>query len=97
LFDARKFLVVTWVKANPNDIVTILIVNSDDLQASAYASVYQQAGLDALSFSPANPVTVQTAWPTLSDIIGAGKTVINFLDNGANPAQATYLLDGGEN
>jgi len=85
--------VLTWIKANPNDVVTLLIVNSDDLQASAFAAVYQQVGMDAVSFSPANPVTVPSAWPTLSDIIAGGKTAITFLDNGADSTQATYLLD----
>jgi len=85
--------VVTWLNSNPNEVVSILMVNIDDLPASSYASVFVAAGLDKFAYSPPTPTMEATAWPSLGDMIDNGTRVVAFLDNGADATQATYLID----
>jgi hypothetical protein len=86
--------VKAWVEANPNEVVTILIVNNDDLPPTSFASVYQSVGLDALSYAPPSASLASSAWPTLGEMIDQGKRVVTFMDFEANYASVPYLIDG---
>ncbi|KAF8585822.1 PLC-like phosphodiesterase [Ramaria rubella] len=82
-----------WVVANPNDVVTILIVNINNLPPTQWQSLYQSAGLDTLSFAPTQSPLNASQWPTLGDIIDSGKRVVTFLDNQADFTQVPYIID----
>lgn len=74
--------ITSWVKDNPNDILTIFWNNPNyDFHASDFVDPYTQSGLVNYSYiqSPYN-----TTWPTLQEIIASGKRVINFLDVNAD-------------
>lgn len=85
--------VKTWMNLNPNDVVTILIVNIDNLPASQYASVYVAAGVDQMSYSPSNASLSASSWPTLNSMITAGTRLVTFMDNAANFASVPYIID----
>jgi len=85
--------VKTWMDANPNDVVTLLIVNSDDFSPEAYATVFQGAGLDTLSYAPPSAFIPASQWPTLGDMINSGKRLVTFLDASANFTSVNYLID----
>ncbi|KIY51257.1 PLC-like phosphodiesterase [Fistulina hepatica ATCC 64428] len=91
----EKYLttVKTWMDGNTTDVVSILIVNYDNLAATAYQSVYEAVGLDTLSFSPSNASLAYTAWPTLGEMIGNGTRLVTYLDNQADYASVSWLLD----
>jgi hypothetical protein len=82
-----------WMNANPNEVVTILIVNIDNQPASAFASVYAAAGVDTMSYAPSNPSLAASDWLPLGQMIDQGKRLVTFLDNGANAGAAPYLID----
>jgi len=85
--------VKTWMDANVNEVVTLLIVNIDDLPPTDYAPVFVAAGLDKLSYSPASSPLTNTEWPTLGSMIDNGTRLVTFLDNAADLTQVPYLLD----
>jgi len=82
-----------WMDANPNDVVSLLIVNIDNLPVSQYASVFVAAGVDKLSYSPQSPTLPASGWPTLGALIDAGTRLITFIDNGADTAAVPYIID----
>ncbi|TFK77308.1 PLC-like phosphodiesterase [Pluteus cervinus] len=84
--------VKTWLDANPNEVLSLLIVNIDNAPASAYDTVFKSVGLDAVSFAPASSPLTASSWPTLGSMIDSGKRLVTFLDNGADPS-IPYLID----
>lgn len=84
--------VKTWLNANPNEVLSMLIVNIDNLPASAFDTVFKAAGVDSMSFSPATSTLTASAWPTLGSMISSGNRLVVFLDNGADPT-VSYLID----
>ncbi|RXW12483.1 hypothetical protein EST38_g13370, partial [Candolleomyces aberdarensis] len=85
--------VKTWLDANPNEVLSLLIVNIDNLPASAYGTVFAAVGLDALSYAPTTSPLPATEWPTLGTLIDSNKRLLTFLDNGADLAAVPYLID----
>ena len=75
-------------------MLSLLIVNIDNLPASAYGTVFASVGLDALSYAPERTPLAATEWPTLGALIDSGKRLLTFLDNGADTAAVPYLIDG---
>ncbi|KAJ6504392.1 PLC-like phosphodiesterase [Mycena vulgaris] len=85
--------VKTWMDANTEDVVTLLIVNIDNLVAAKFGTVFASVGLDKLSYAPtSSPLTV-SAWPTLGSMIDAGTRLVTFLDNAADLTSVPYLID----
>ena len=74
-------------------VLSILIVNIDNLPASSYDTIYKSAGVDTVSFAPASSNLTASAWPTLGSMIDSGKRLLTFMDNGADPT-IPYLIDG---
>jgi len=85
--------VKSWMDSNTNDVVTLLIVNSDRVQPSRYDTIFKAVGLDALSYSPSAAVTAQSSWPSLGSMIDSGKRLVTFMDAGANFASVPYIID----
>jgi len=86
-------IVKTWLDANPNEVLSILIVNINNLAPSAFDNVYKAVGLNTVSYAPPNAVTAAANWPTLGSMIDSGTRLVTFLDNGANTAVVPYLID----
>lgn len=75
-------------------MLTLLIVNINNLPSTAYDAVFKAVGLDALSYSPTTAILTEFDWPTLGSMIDANKRLVTFLDNGADFATVPYLIDG---
>jgi len=91
--EAYLTTVKTWMDSNTEDVVSILIVNSDNLLPTEFDAVFKAAGVDTLSYSPSNSSLTFTAWPTLGQMIDSGKRLVTFLDNAANTSSVSYLID----
>ncbi|KAI0375129.1 PLC-like phosphodiesterase [Pilatotrama ljubarskyi] len=85
--------VKTWMDANPNDVVSLLIVNSDNLAPSEYDTVFKAAGLDTLAYAPDSASLQASAWPTLGTLIDSGKRLVVFLSTKADFTSVPYLID----
>ncbi|KAG5993608.1 hypothetical protein E4U43_003454 [Claviceps pusilla] len=80
-----------WMVANPRDVVTLLLVNSDGAPASDFAPVFERSGLAAMAYDPASD-SRSFPWPTLQDMITANTRLVTFITNiHASPA-APYLM-----
>jgi hypothetical protein len=85
--------VKSWMDSNPNDVVTLLIVNSDNFLPSAFDAVFKSAGLDTLSYAPTSASVPASQWPTLGSMIDSGKRLVTFLDANADFTSVPYLID----
>jgi hypothetical protein len=106
LFDAgplRDWLVEirVWMDSNPNDVVTLLLVNPDNVDARELEGVYSEAdiahyGHVPLDINKAPPPSNETTktWPTLDEMIGKGERLVTFV-NPIKPdlENAPYLLN----
>jgi hypothetical protein len=82
-----------WMDNNPNEVVTILLVNSDNYDASELGSVFASSGITKYAYNQTS-ASPPTSWPTLQSLISANTRLITFVaslpsGNGAAP----YLLD----
>ncbi|THV07602.1 PLC-like phosphodiesterase [Dendrothele bispora CBS 962.96] len=85
--------VKSWMDSNTNDVVTLLIVNIDNLAATEYDTVFKSAGLDSISYAPSSASLTADSWPTLGSMIDSGKRLVTFLDNTADFTSVPYLID----
>jgi len=87
----------TWLDANPNEVLTLLLTNGDSLPITAngeFDNAFQSSGLVPSIYIPPSDAPLNlTAWPTLQEMITQNKRLVTFLDYGANTANVPYLLD----
>lgn len=87
----------TWLNNNANDVVTLLMVNSDDQAVSKFATAFQSANLVNIAYAPSSAATARTAWPTLGSMIDSGKRLVVFIDNSADTSSVPYILPEFQN
>ncbi|KAF9360044.1 hypothetical protein BGX26_010694 [Mortierella sp. AD094] len=81
-------LIKSFMDANPNEVITILWENSQNLTPAHFQAAYVAAGLDKYSHTQAPG---NATWPTLAQMISSGKRLVSFLDNGAD-ATVPWLM-----
>ncbi|KAF9076051.1 PLC-like phosphodiesterase [Rhodocollybia butyracea] len=74
-------------------VVVLLIVNIDDMPATAFAPVFEAANVSGISYQPGVSSMPASSWPTLGSLIDNGTRLITFLDNHADITTVPYLLD----
>ena len=85
----------TWLDNNPSEVVTILLVNSDDATAEDFAAEYTAANIESYTYTPPSTTTAPSEWPTLQNLIDNGTRLLTFvasLDASTNTV-APYLMD----
>lgn len=84
----------TWMDANQNEVVTILLVNSDNAAASDIGAQFKASGIDKYAYTPPSASTIPQTWPTLQSLISNGTRLMTFV---ASLSQASsdypYLMD----
>lgn len=85
--------VKTWMDANPQEVVTMLIVNIRNQPPTAFSSVFTQAGLADLAYTPVAPSVAVADWPTLGSMIESGKRLVIFMDNKAQYDVVSWIID----
>ncbi len=100
--------VAAWVTSNPNDgqshqtpsplllmssVVTLVMVNIDDLPPTAFTSAFTSSGLLNKTYTPSSATTSLYSWPTLGTLIDAGTTVVVFMDAEADFTSVPYIID----
>lgn len=98
LLDAGTFTsylstVKTWLDNNPDEVVTLLLVNSDGIAPSVWAQSYTDSGLSKYVYTPASVPIGYSEWPTLREMINAGTRVVSFLAQNADVSSVPYLID----
>lgn len=85
--------VKTWLDNNPDEVVTLLLVNSDGIAPSVWAQSYTDSGLSKYVYTPASVPIGYSEWPTLREMINAGTRVVSFLAQNADVSSVPYLID----
>ncbi|KAH6916938.1 PLC-like phosphodiesterase [Coprinopsis sp. MPI-PUGE-AT-0042] len=85
--------VKAWLDANPNEVISLLIVNSDNVAATRFADIFATTGIDTVSYRPATSPLAASEWPTLGEMIDSNQRVVTFLSTSANMAEVPYLID----
>jgi hypothetical protein len=74
-------------------VITIVLVNVENLPATSYTSAFQSSGLTQYTYSPPSSALALSDWPTLGSLIDQGKNVVVFMDYEANYQEVPYLID----
>ncbi|KAG0325147.1 hypothetical protein BG004_003289, partial [Podila humilis] len=77
-----------FMDKNPNEVITILWENSQNLTPARFQTVYTASGLAAFSHTQKPG---DAAWPTLQQMITSGKRLVSFIDSGA-AANVPWLM-----
>ena len=87
----------TWMDTNLNEVVTILLVNSDSSSAAQLHQEFVTAGIDKYGFVPPQNNQALQTWPTLQSLIAANTRLITFIadldPSTTKAAGAPYLLN----
>ena len=84
----------TWMDANPHDVVTILLVNSDNASTDQLAAEFSASGITQYAYAPPDLATAKTSWPILQDMIANNTRLVTFIASlPVASSSAPYLLD----
>lgn len=70
--------VKSFLDANPNEVVTLLLTNGDGRPVSDFGGIVSSTGLDKYAYTPPKQLAMGD-WPTLQDLITAGTRFIMFM------------------
>lgn len=81
--------------ANPNDVVTVLLVNSDNASAQDLSQEFEAAKISQYAYTPPSTTAAVQTWPTLQDMIANKTRLVTFVASlpPASNTAAPYLLD----
>jgi len=85
-----------WLDSNPNEVVTVLLVNSDNATPAELAQAFGDSSITSYAYVPASVTTPPTTWPTLQELISTGKRLVVFvasLDTSQISSSNSYLMD----
>lgn len=86
----------SWMDSNPNDVVSVLLVNSDNASPAELATEFTSSGITKYSYTPPSTSSAPTTWPTLQTLISAGTRLMTFvasLDQSTIDSTNSYLMD----
>ncbi|KAI1639968.1 PLC-like phosphodiesterase [Biscogniauxia mediterranea] len=83
----------TWVDANTNEVLTLLITNGDAIDITKFGDAFTSTGLEQYVYTPPSSELALDAWPTLGNLISSGKRVIVFMDYNSDQSKVPYILN----
>lgn len=87
----------SWMDKNPNDVVTILVVNSDGATANTLHQQFVAADITQYTYTPPQTTAAIKVWPTLQSLIANNTRLITFVadidPSTTQAANAQYLLN----
>ncbi|KAL0063565.1 hypothetical protein AAF712_009182 [Marasmius tenuissimus] len=85
--------VKSFLDANPNEVVTLLFTNPEDVSITdVWKPAFDDSGITPLTYVPPHQPMARSEWPTLGELIDSGKRVIVFLDAGAEDGGVDSIL-----
>ncbi|RMD39623.1 hypothetical protein DV735_g5501, partial [Chaetothyriales sp. CBS 134920] len=89
--------VKNWLDENPNEVVTVLLVNSDNQKSWVLHARFEEANITSYAYTPPSTTSPPEygSWPTLSSLISANKRLITFIATlpDTPSSEAAYLLN----
>ncbi|KAF9874147.1 phosphoric diester hydrolase-like protein [Colletotrichum karsti] len=80
-----------WMDVHTNDVVTILLVNSDNQAASVFGKVFESSGISKYGYKPST-ASATSNWPTLQSMISADTRLVTFVASITADSTYPYLL-----
>ncbi|CZS97193.1 uncharacterized protein RAG0_06354 [Rhynchosporium agropyri] len=80
-----------WMDINPNEVVSLLLVNADNHPIADYGTVFQTSGISVYGFAPVSR-SATSNWPTLRTMIAANNRLVTFVTNIESSADVPYIL-----
>jgi hypothetical protein len=68
----------TWMDANPNEVITLLLTNGDGIAMSTFALAFESSGLAKYAYAPTTKLALAD-WPTLQELISANTRLVTFM------------------
>ncbi|KAI1096579.1 PLC-like phosphodiesterase [Rostrohypoxylon terebratum] len=78
----------SWMDSNPNEVVTLLLVNSDSKTAAEFGTVFSASGIDTYGYEHSG-----STWPTLQEMISANTRLVTFIASITTSTSYPYLLN----
>lgn len=89
----EKYLrrVKRFLDRHPNEVLTLILANPENVSAQVWESAFQSTGLADLSYVPPQNPMNRGDWPTLKEMLDAGSRLVVFVDKGADHS-VPYIL-----
>lgn len=74
--------VVSWLSDHPQEVVTLLLTNGDNVDVALFDNAFKDAKALDLVYTPTNGDAAPSkldSWPSLGDLIDSGKRLVVFL------------------
>jgi hypothetical protein len=81
----------TWMDANTNEVVTVILVNSDNQAAATFGTDFTSSGLSTYGYTPPS-TTAMATWPTLQTLITANTRLVTFIASIDYDTNYPYLM-----
>lgn len=85
--------VKTFLDNNPDEVVTVLLTNGDNLKMNEFDTAFTTSGIKKYVYTPPSTNLAIDKWPTFGDLISSGQRLVVFMDYGADPTNFPYILD----
>lgn len=82
-----------WMDTNPDEVVTLLLVNSDNQAASVFGSAFAGSGISKYGYAPSSSSGPTKKWPTLQSMISKGTRLVTFMADVTPDSAYPYLLN----
>jgi hypothetical protein len=81
-----------FLDRHPNEVLTIIIANPENVQADVWQPIFENTGLADIAYIPPQTPMTREDWPTLKEMLDSSKRVVVFMDKGAEDGTVPYLL-----
>jgi hypothetical protein len=81
-----------FLDKHPNEVLTIIIANPENVLASVWQPIFESTGLANMSYVPPQSPMTREQWPALKEMLDSGKRLVVFIDKGAEENTVPYLL-----
>ena len=81
-----------WMDSNPDEVLTLLLVNGGNYDVSLYNTAFQSSNLAKYAYRPTKNPLKMHEWPTLGSMISANNRLVVLMDYGADVSRVPYIL-----
>ncbi|KAK7023643.1 hypothetical protein VNI00_016605 [Paramarasmius palmivorus] len=82
-----------FLDTHPTEVLTFIFTNPEEQSVKdVWEPIFNDVGLTQFAFIPDQVPLAIDDWPTLGEMIEAGKRLVVFLDNGANTTEVPFIL-----
>jgi hypothetical protein len=92
-FQSMLETLVGWLAQNRNEVLTLLIANSDFVPVEKYIPAIEASGLMPYVYTPEYIPQFRSQWPTLGSMIVRNTRVVILMDYKADQTKYPFILD----